>query len=427
MADAPDNPLAPHTRPPYYAGQPIEFAGYVDDFDRTICAMEFSLDDGASWTAYPTAAVDKSRGVNWRFVYTPETPGRYLLKVRPVTEDGEPSTLVAGFAFEALPAGGTYGDARIRAVGGSFKDARIFRSRELANLTGEEAAFLSGALGIATIYDLRTASEVAAHPEPYIVGMRTVALEPSTEHRRKDSDKRLIAGQGQVYTPSSSPESRRKDLELDAWLTRAAALCRSGKKEEIAAFCGELAQHVADAEMDASERQLLLLQVLSAVLAAAGRSGVDVAPAFPGLHMEWVLQPADITAGVEQLGTLMQFVSDAVRREVATSGSELIAQAVAYTQSNYADKDLSLESLCALFQISQTQFSLLFKREMGTSFLQYLLDQRIAAAQKLLRETSMKIYQIAEETGFGDASYFSYCFKQRCGLSPKEYRMQGGA
>ena len=67
--------------------------------------------------------------------------------------------------------------------------------------------------------------------------------------------------------------------------------------------------------------------MLSAVLAAAGRSGVDVAPAFPGLHMEWVLQPADITAGVEQLGTLMQFVSDAVRREVATSGSELIAQA----------------------------------------------------------------------------------------------------
>ena len=150
MADAPDNPLAPRTRPPYYAGQPIEFAGYVDDFDRTICAMEFSLDDGASWTAYPTAAVDKSRGVNWRFVYTPETPGRYLLKVRPVTEDGEPSALVAGFAFEALPAGGTYGEARIRAVGGSFRDARIFRSRELSNLTGEEAAFLSGALGIAS-------------------------------------------------------------------------------------------------------------------------------------------------------------------------------------------------------------------------------------------------------------------------------------
>ena len=103
VADTSDNPLAPRTRPPYYAGAPIEFAGYVDDFDRTICAMEFSLDDGASWTAYPTAAVDKSRGVNWRFVYTPEASGRYLLKVRAKSRSGEVSPLVSGFAFEVLP------------------------------------------------------------------------------------------------------------------------------------------------------------------------------------------------------------------------------------------------------------------------------------------------------------------------------------
>ncbi len=205
MADRLENPLAPSARPPYYAGQPIEFTGYVDDFDRAICAMEFSLDDGASWTAYPTAAVDKSRGVNWRFVYTPEHPGRYLLKVRPVTEDGEPSDLVAGFAFEVLPVNRPFGSARIRPVGGSFVDARIFRSRELTALSGEDAAFLSQALGIATIYDLRTRAEVAAHPEPYIVGMKTVALAPATELRRKDADKRLIAG---VIGKYGEPEER---------------------------------------------------------------------------------------------------------------------------------------------------------------------------------------------------------------------------
>ena len=53
--------------------------------------------------------------------------------------------------------------------------------------------------------EARTAAEVAAHPEPYIVGMRTVALEPSTEHRRKDSDKRLIAGVIERY---GEPEER---------------------------------------------------------------------------------------------------------------------------------------------------------------------------------------------------------------------------
>ncbi len=205
MPDAADNALVPATRPPYYTGRPIEFAGYVDDFDRTIRAMEFSLDDGASWTAYPTEAVDKSRGVNWRFVYTPPQAGRYLLKVRPVTEDGEPSPLVAGFAFEALPLARTFGTARIRGVGGSFAEARIFRSRELAAITPEEAAFLAQSLGVATVYDLRTASEVAAHPEPYIVGMKTIALTPAAETRRKDADKRLVAG---VIGKYGAPEER---------------------------------------------------------------------------------------------------------------------------------------------------------------------------------------------------------------------------
>lgn len=241
-------------------------------------------------------------------------------------------------------------------------------------------------------------------------------------------DKRLIAGQGRVYTTANySQESRLKSLEMEPWLSRAAALCRSGQRVEIDAFYEELAQYIANEEMDLPARQAVLFRLMSAILSAADRSGVDVLTALSSYHMEMVLQPTNLAAGVEQLSGLTKFVADAVRREVATTGSEMIAQAVSYTQQNYGDKDLSLESLCSYFHISQTQFSLLFKREMGTSFLQYLLDLRIGKAQELLTQTGMKIYQIAEETGFGDASYFSYCFKQRCGLSPKEYRMQGGA
>ena len=197
--------LAPRTRPPYYAGRPIAFSGYVDDFEKPIAAMEFSLDGGASWTAYPTEAVDKSRGVNWQFVYTPPRAGRYLLQARPVTADGTHSPLVAGFPFEALPEGGTFGPSRIRPGGGSFADANLFRSRELVGTTAEEAAFLSQSLGVCTVYDLRTASEVAAHPEPFILGVRTIALTPSSEGRRKDSEKRLVAGVIEKY---GAPEER---------------------------------------------------------------------------------------------------------------------------------------------------------------------------------------------------------------------------
>lgn len=237
-------------------------------------------------------------------------------------------------------------------------------------------------------------------------------------------EKRFIAGQGRVYTPSVTKERRLKDMELFEWSSRVQSLCRSGSRQEVDAFGAELTQHIAG--MDLSARQLLMMRLVSDTLSAAGRAGVDVEPALTTLHLEQALQPAGAASGVEQLGALLLFVADAVRRDVNTTGAEMIARAVDYTQQNYADKELSLESVCAAFGVSQTQFSLLFKRKMGTSFLQFLLDLRIGAAKDLLAHSSRKIYQIAEETGFGDASYFSYCFRQRCGLSPKEYRMRGG-
>ncbi len=82
------------------AGEPIEFDGYVDDFERNVSAMQFSLDGGATWTTYPTSGAVIDKGVNWHFVYRPERSGRYLLKVRAVDGAGAASDIVAEYAFE---------------------------------------------------------------------------------------------------------------------------------------------------------------------------------------------------------------------------------------------------------------------------------------------------------------------------------------
>lgn len=91
------------TNPPYHVGDAIVFQGYVDDFELGVSAVQFSLDNGLTWTSYKTAGAVAEKGVNWRFVYTPERPGRYLLKARAVDEEGCASLLVSGFAFEVLP------------------------------------------------------------------------------------------------------------------------------------------------------------------------------------------------------------------------------------------------------------------------------------------------------------------------------------
>lgn len=44
-------------------GEPLEFDGYVDDFERNVSAMQFSLDGGATWTTYQTAGAVIDKGV----------------------------------------------------------------------------------------------------------------------------------------------------------------------------------------------------------------------------------------------------------------------------------------------------------------------------------------------------------------------------
>jgi len=46
-------------------------------------------------------------------------------------------------------------------------------------------------------------------------------------------------------------------------------------------------------------------------------------------------------------------------------------------------------------------------------------------AKLLLTSTGCKIYEIAEQTGFNNTSYFSFVFKNMFGVSPKEFRESG--
>lgn len=88
----------------YKVGKDVHFEGYADDFDKAIRAIQFSLDRGRSWTTYPTEQAKAGRWVYWRFAFAPSSPGRYLLHVRSVNEDGTASPISASLEFEVAEA-----------------------------------------------------------------------------------------------------------------------------------------------------------------------------------------------------------------------------------------------------------------------------------------------------------------------------------
>ena len=257
------------TQPPYFAGCPIGFSGWADDFERNIAAIQFSLDGGVHWTEYATPGVSAERGVRWQFAFTPPHAGRYLLSVRARNGSGSVSDLVSGYPFEVYEAPAPsigensqsrheeppvqsaladspsspateafptqqapntpssalsfdaspclsaaeglvaplpYGSFHIRPVGTQrWGGSQLYRSGELYGITIGEATFLTQTLGIRAIYDIRSEFETAAHPQPYLMGAKTIALTPNWERRRKDASKRLIAG---VIGNYGAPEER---------------------------------------------------------------------------------------------------------------------------------------------------------------------------------------------------------------------------
>ena len=98
------------------------------------------------------------------------------------------------------------GQFRMRALGGgSLAGAKLFRSAQLSDITPEEARILTSQLGIRAIYDIRNEWEVHAAPEPYLVGAKTIQLEPMTTRRRKRAKERFAAG---VIGEYGAPEER---------------------------------------------------------------------------------------------------------------------------------------------------------------------------------------------------------------------------
>lgn len=93
---------------------------------------------------------------------------------------------------------------------------------------------------------------------------------------------------------------------------------------------------------------------------------------------------------------------------------------VAYIQKNYMHK-ITLEQLAVLSNLHPNYLCTLFNKYTGSSPMTYLNKVRMHRARVLLRETDLSICQIAEQTGFNSASFFSKRFKAVMGIPPAEY------
>jgi two-component system response regulator YesN len=102
--------------------------------------------------------------------------------------------------------------------------------------------------------------------------------------------------------------------------------------------------------------------------------------------------------------------------------SEHLAKAVDYIMEHYYD-DITLSRVADEIFVSSFYLSHLFRKELDTTFSDYLCRVRINNAKIFLKnDQQIKIQEVTEKVGFNDPNYFAKSFKKLAGVTPREYQ-----
>lgn len=103
-----------------------------------------------------------------------------------------------------------------------------------------------------------------------------------------------------------------------------------------------------------------------------------------------------------------------------SNNKEMIEKVISLIKSDLS-ADFSLEEVAKYTSFSPIHFHNCFKRSTGKTLREFVEEQRIRKAANLLISTDLTLAEIAFECGFSSQSYFSYVFKRKMKMTPREY------
>ena len=138
-------------------------------------------------------------------------------------------------------------------------------------------------------------------------------------------------------------------------------------------------------------------------------------------------EEAEILESSDDLRAIAEIVSDYLRLlyerapKSARSYHWLVSAMKRYADKTFTEP-ITLSEISAIYHKNAKYLGRLYKREMGISYSDYLLNLRLANAEQLLIKSDSKIIEIALASGFNSISYFNREFLKKNGVSPGEFR-----
>lgn len=105
----------------------------------------------------------------------------------------------------------------------------------------------------------------------------------------------------------------------------------------------------------------------------------------------------------------------------AEKRSGYVEEALNFMEGAFCDP-ITVQDIADHLSLNRSYLHRQFKAAMGVSVQDYLLDRRIRQACILLKNTDLPIQVVARSVSYQDALHFSKLFRQKKGVSPKQYR-----
>ncbi|MFS0775052.1 response regulator [Neobacillus sp. 3P2-tot-E-2] len=170
--------------------------------------------------------------------------------------------------------------------------------------------------------------------------------------------------------------------------------------------------------------QLIISNIYMSAIKALKEIGGNVEEVFhhPLEEFKQLASNPTIERVEDKLLVMLFKIADYINERKFGKYAYIIEKAKLYIHQHHQNPDLSIEAVARYVNISNSYFSILFKQETGQTFVDYLTSFRIEKAKYLLKVSGYLSYEISDQVGFNNSTYFSTIFKKYNGCSPTEYR-----
>lgn len=123
------------------------------------------------------------------------------------------------------------------------------------------------------------------------------------------------------------------------------------------------------------------------------------------------------------LGTVFEYLESAELQKPDPKAT-LVEQACAIVAAEFSNPSLSASYLADQVGVTAVQLGKLFKKHCGKTIPEYITDYRLEKAVAWMKNSNLTVSEIAQRCGYQNESYFFRVFKEKYGITPRQYEKQ---